>query len=287
MRAFMARRLVRCPVRDARAALGSAAAVLALVALAAAGCGENGASSGPSASAPVGGAASPVVQHWLSDLVAPPGVSFEVVFRRYNPAVDASSYFVWRQGNGRRRWDDVPIKPEGANVGDFSLEIDFSGGRHFGDPSIGCSWSTLRAGPGEALVRCRPSGASTFRYAPVTTALMSYVGETLPDETIAGRSASCYSLESPSALEGEFSRAVVCLDSSQGIPLRLEIESQTEYSYVVEMEAISVSLDEQNLVVPVELQPNPERPEFSWLRQFNGTVPLATLQLPDLSHFQQ
>jgi hypothetical protein len=261
--------------------------VLALVTLAAAGCGENGASSGPSGTTPADGAASPAARQEVQALLAPADVSFEVIFKSWSAYSKEPDYFVWRQGNGRRRWDDVPIKPEGANVGDFSLEIDFSGGRHFGDPSIGCSWSTLRAGPGEALVRCRPSGASTFRYAPVTTALMSYVGETLPDETIAGRSASCYSLESPSALEGEFSRAVVCLDSSQGIPLRLEIESQTEYSYVVEMEAISVSLDEQNLVVPVELQPNPERPEFSWLRQFNGTVPLATLQLPDLSHFQQ
>jgi hypothetical protein len=99
--------------------------------------------------------------------------------------------------------------------------------------------------------------------------------------------ASCYSLQSPLGLEREFRTAVVCLDSSQGIPLRLEIRSETEPSYNVDMEAVSVSLGEQNLIVPVELQPNPERPEFSWLRQFNGTVPLSTLQLPDFRQFEE
>jgi hypothetical protein len=48
------------------------------------------------------------------------------------------------------------------------------------------------------------------------------------------------------------------------------------------MIAISVSLDEQNLVVPVELQPVPDDP-LGALRVFNGTLAITTLQLPDLS----
>jgi hypothetical protein len=263
------------------------AALLALVALVVAGCDDNGRSSKPSASGAVGATLSPVAQQWLSDLLAPPDVSFEVVFRQYNWAGDAS-YFVWRQGSGRRRWDYVPITPEGLKAGVFSLETDFSAGASFSNSSIGCGWSTRPAGlgSGEAHVDCAPSGPDDPLLAPVTAALMSDVGEQLSEETIAGRRASCYSLQRPPAL-GQFDSAVVCLDSANGIPLRLEIEAGINYGLTVAMEAVSVSQEKQDLVVPVELQPDPRHPDFSGLRGFNGTVPIATLQLPDLGQFEQ
>jgi hypothetical protein len=216
----------------------------------------------------------------LSDLVAPPRVSFQVVFAQYDRP-GHSSYFVWRQGNGRRRWDDVPVTPEGLNMGDFSLEIDFSGGGRFGDPSLDCGWSTRPAGlgPGEAYVMCGPEGWGSSVFQPVSTALMSDVTGEVAPETILGRPASCYSLQPPPSLprsEG----AVVCLDSDSALPLRLEIEELS-----VKMEAISVSLSDQDLVVPVELQSDPEGTFGD--PYFNGTVPITTLQLPDLSQFEE
>ena len=256
-------------------------ALLLLGTLAAIGCDENEASDELDATAiaaTIAADAQEVLS--LSDLVAPPGVSFEVVFRQYKWPGKAS-YFVWRQGNGRRRWDDVPITPEGLNMGDFSLEIDFPAGARFGDPSVDCGWSTRPAGlgPGEAYVMCGPEGWGSSVFQPVSTALMSDVTGEVAPETILGRRASCYSLQPPPSLPGS-EGAVVCLDSDSALPLRLEIEELS-----VKMEAISVSLWDEDLVVPVELQPDPESTFGD--PYFNGTVPMSTLQLPDLGQFEQ
>jgi hypothetical protein len=263
---------------------------LALVALAAAGCDDDGASSDQPGAASSGDEASPAAQRWLSDLIASPDVSFEVVFREYDSTGNAS-YFVWRQGNGRRRWDYVPMTLEGLKAGHFSLEIDFPPRERFGDPSLGCGWSTSLAGPGEADVMCRSRGWNSSEYSPVIIALMSDVGERLPEETIAGRRASCYSLQDYSLFQERpglkhFDSALVCLDSANGIPLRLEIDFSIKYGLNVQMSAISISLEEQELVVPVELQPDPEHPGLDLFRRFRGTVPLSSLQLPDLSQFR-
>jgi hypothetical protein len=253
-----------------------------VIALGVSGCDENEASDELDATAiaaTIAADAQEVLS--VSDLIAPPAVSFQVVFAQYDRPGD-SSYFVWRQGNGRRRWDDVPITPEGLNIGDFSLEIDFSGGGRFGDPSLDCGWSTRPAGlgPGEAYVMCGPEGWGSSVFRPVSTALMSDVTGEVAPETILGRRASCYSLQpSPSLPRSE--GAVVCLDSDSALPLRLEIEELS-----VKMEAISVSLSDQDLVVPVELQPVPDDP-LGTLRVFNGIMPMTTLQLPDLSQFEE
>jgi hypothetical protein len=197
-----------------------------VIALAASGCDEDEPSDELDATAiaaTIAAEAEAIIS--LSDLIAPPRVSFQVIFR-YDWS-GHSSYFVWRQGDGRRRWDWVQ---RGLKAGDFSLEIDFAPGARFGDPSLGCGWSTRPAGlgPGEAYVRCSSWGGSSFSYGPVTTALgLDVTGEVAP-ETILGRPASCYSLQEPPSQPG-FDRAVACLDSDSGIPLRLEIdESQRE-----------------------------------------------------------
>lgn len=253
----------------------------AVIALSVSGCGENEASDELDATAiaaTIAADAQEVLS--VSDLVAPPAVSFQVVFRQYSSDGN-EAYLVWRQGNGRRRWDYVPITREGFDTGHFSLEIDFQPRSHFGDPSLDCGWSTRLAGlgPGEAYVMCSPGGWSSFFYLPVTTALEAGVGERLSDETIVSRRAFCYSLQRRPT-QPRFNGAVVCLDSTSGIPLRLEIDDPVSHIDVI---AISVSLDEQNLVVPVELQPVPGG--LFGDAYFNGTVPMSTLQLPDLSQF--
>jgi hypothetical protein len=259
---------------------GCLGGLLALVALIMTGCSSNSGTAqsvAVDATAIASRTATSPDEVSLSDLIAPPAVSFQIVFRLYDRP-GHSSYFFWRQGNGRRRWDYVPITPDGIDQGHFSLEIDFPGSR-FGDPSLGCGWSTRPPdlGPGEAYLMCGEGGWSSFYYDPVTIPLESSVGEQLSEETIAGRRASCYSLQPMGPRR--FDRALVCLDSASGIPLRIEIDDAVNG---VDMIAISVSLDKQDLVVPVELQPVPDDP-LGALRVFNGAVPMTTLQLPDLS----
>jgi len=277
MRAFMALRLLRCPVRDAPAALGRAAFALALVTLAAAGCGENGASSGPSGTTPADGAASPAARQEVQALLAPADVSFEVIFKSWTAYSKEPDYFVWRQGNGRRRWDIVYLQAGQPVLGELQIETGFSPGAPMGNRSMGCMWYTSPSLPEQVDLECSEGGGGAG-FGTLFIALFAFVKEGLPDQEIAGTTASCYSFDDP-----RFTVAALCVDSSQGIPLGLVAKSDADPTLTQVMEAISVSMTEQNLTVPLELKKDP----VTGIEQAKATVPISALQLPDFSQFQQ
>jgi hypothetical protein len=251
--------------------------VLALVTLTAAGCGENGASSGPSGTTPADGAASPAARQEVQALLARAGVSFEVIFKTWSAYSKEPDYFVWRQGNGRRRWDIVEFQAGQPNWGELQIETGFSLGVALGDPSMRCMWFISGSLPEQVDLECG-AGWGGGGFGTLVVALFSFVKERLPDQEIAGTTASCYSFDDP-----RFTVAALCVDSSEGIPLRLAAKSEADPTLTQVMEAISVSMTEQNLTVLLGLKKDP----LTGIEQAKATVPLSALQLPDLSQFQQ
>jgi hypothetical protein len=258
-------------------ALAGVAAVLALVALAAAGCGENGLPSGASRTTPADGAASPAARQEVQALLAPADVSFEVIFKNWTAYTKEPQYFVWRQGNGSRRWDIVEFQAGQPNWGELQIETGFSPEVALGDPSMGCMWFISGSLPEQVDLECS-AGWGGGGFGTLVVALFSFVKERLPDQEIAGKVASCFSFDDP-----RFTVAALCVDSSEGIPLRLAAKSEADPTLTQVMEAISVSMTEQNLTVPPELKKDP----VTSIEQAKATVPISSLQLPDLSQFQQ
>ncbi len=146
-----------------------------------------------------------------------------------------------------------------------------------GNPSMGCMWYTLLSLPEQVDLECS-EGWGGGGFGALVVALFSFVKERLPDQEIAGTTASCYSFDDP-----RFTVAALCVDSSEGIPLRLAAKSEADPTLTQVMEAISVSMTEQNLTVPLELKKDP----VTGIEQAKAIVPISTLQLPDLSQFQQ
>jgi hypothetical protein len=275
MRAFTARRLARSLARDARVALSGMAAVLALVVLAATGCGENGTSSRPGGATPADGTESPAARQEVQALLAPADVSFEVIFKSWGAYTKEPQYFVWRQGNGRRRWDIVQFQGGQPDWGELQIETGFAPGVALGDPSMGCMWFVSGSLPEQVDLECS-GGWGGGGFGTLVLALFSFVKETLPDQAIAGMTASCYSFDDP-----RFTVTALCVDSSNGIPLRLAAKSEADPTLTQVMEAVSVSMTEQDLTVPLELKEDP----VTGIEQAKATVPISTLQLPDFSQF--
>jgi hypothetical protein len=258
------------------------AVTLAIVALVAVACRDSArqASSTGSGGAPaVTSTASPVARQKFSALIAPPDVSLEVIFERRDPYSRQPQYFVWRQGNGMRRWDWISFNSGKPSLGQFSIETAFSPGAPLGNPSIDCGWYIDRAlPPSQVHVGCGWGGWSLPVFQPLADAVSSYVAERLADRTIAGRTATCYSFDSP-----KYTATVFCLDPSQGIPLLLSTIGTRDELFSQEMQSISVSMVQQNIVVPpIELEEHPVIGE-----QGQAIVPISTLQLPDLSEFEE
>jgi hypothetical protein len=221
------------------------------------------------------------------DLIAPPTVPFEVVFYWQAPLRgDAEGYFVWRQGNGLRRWDLVMFHEGKAGASEFSIESDFSPGERWGRGGMTCSYYQTSAPSNEVSVSCGEGSQLPSR--PLQEALWATVvrKQWVSEEQIAGRTATCYSLW----FRG-YDRMVFCLDARAGIPLLLDTEAPwyiTNSTNMAEsMVALSVSTADQNLVIPVQLEPNPDYPDLPDLRKFEGTVNTSALQLPDLPRFEQ
>ena len=269
MRAFTARRLARSLARDARVALCGMAAALALVVLAATGCGENG-----------GGPATSIAPLRFSDIVAPLDVSFAVAFTAQGLYFNAPERFVWRQGNGMIRWDIMVCDSGQPCMGYMSIESETR--PEEGYYAMGCVWhrqSSLGAdGTPQARVSCGESGTVAEGVSDLFNAMSSLFDQRLPDQTIAGRKASCYSFDDPT-----MSLAVFCIDASEGIPLLLSTVNMVDPGFTQDMRAVSVSTASQDLTFPVQL----EKSAVTHLWQFEGMVPMSTLQLPDWSQFEE
>jgi hypothetical protein len=221
--------------------------------------------------------ASTVQQQEVADLVAQPDVSFEVVFRWLDENAKEPGYFVWKQANGRRRWDSVRLEGGQPVMGSISVETAFSPGVAMGNPSVQCLWFISRTKPDQVNLECVAGGwGGAFGFLPLV--LFSVVDERVPDQKIAGRVASCYSLKDP-----RLSVALLCVDSSEGIPLGLAMAGEDDPSLSQIMEARSVSVTEQNLAVPLELVEDP----LTGIEQARATVPFSSLQLPDFRHFAE
>ncbi len=242
--------------------------VTAALALALAGCTETG-EEATSSSGDTGASGG---QERGYDLVADPGISFQITFLWENPPRGRQGYFVWTQGNGRRRWDTVVLEGGEPLRGSISIEAAFSPGVNSGFPSLGCSWVTAAKLPeGQVLVFCGSGGRPELYF--VSEALYALIDKSVQDQTVAGRNASCYSLAYP-----DYTTMVLCVDSSQGIPLLLATENVADTRFTVWMEAISISTAEQNLMIPFGLEGDP-REGFP---DYEGQVPISELLLPDL-----
>lgn len=271
MRAFTPSKFTRWSGRHARAALGSAAVVLALVTVTASGCG--GASTG-------GHTSTPIAPLRFSDLVAPPDVSFAVAFTAQGLYFNAPERFVWRQGNGMIRWDIVASQSGEPDMGWISIESETRPDK--GYYTMGCLWfrqsSPGADGTPQARVSCSESGTVEAGVSDLFNAMSSLFDQRLPDQTIAGRKASCYSFDDPT-----MSLAVFCVDASEGIPLLLSTVNVVDPGFTQDMRALSVSTAEQELEFPIRLEKDPV--DGWW--QFEGIVPISTLQLPDFSQFEE
>jgi len=271
MRRFTAPRLLRWSAQNARVALSGAAAVLALVALTASGCGG----------APTGGDTStPIASLRFSDIAAPPSVSFAVAFTAQGLRFDAPERFVWRQGNGMTRWDIVPSKSGEPDLGWISVESETRPDK--GYYAMKCLWHR-QTWPGadgtpQASLSCSEAGSVAEGVLPLFSAMSSWFDERLPDQTVAGRKASCYSFDDPT-----MSVAVFCVDASQGIPLLLSTVDPVDPRLTQDLRALSVSTESQELHFPTQLEKSP----VTHVWQFEGMVPMSTLQLPDWSQFEE
>jgi hypothetical protein len=266
-------------VRRSRSLRCSMAATLLVTALALAGCrgmGDKLASGQADSTSSEHTTSAPSSQEKGSQLIARPDVGFSVLFKWQNPDRGEQGYFLWRQGTGMRRWDIVKFVGTEDAVGSFSIETDFSGALTMGWPRLDCLWGRVDSPPDNVLIGC--GTGLDVEFMPVQDALHSKTGGRLSDRTIAGRSASCYSFAHP-----EYSLGVLCVDSSEGIPLLLTTENLVDTRFSQSMQAAYVSTADPGLVVPFGLEADP-REGFP---DFQNTVPFSTLELLDLSGFKE
>jgi hypothetical protein len=279
MRPFTCLRAVCRLARRPRATL-CCAALLALAALLVVGCGDGGTSSAPSdGSSPSVGTSNLVDAQTVKDLIAPRDVSFCVGFTSEGQyPFTGSEYLFWRQGNRMARWDIVQSGSEEPASGWISIVSDIPGSVSLPYTSMGCLWFRQRSPGPYGTPQARLSCSEGARLPDLLSLVMpNDITEQLPDNSVAGRKASCYSFDNPMLSVGEF-----CVDS-QGIPLLLSTVSRRDLRLTQETRAVSVSTAEQELEFPVELQRSPV--DGWWV--FEGVVPISTLQLPDLSQFEE
>jgi hypothetical protein len=229
-----------------------------------------------------GSASTPITPLRFSDLVAPPDVSFAVAFTAQGLYFNAPERFIWRQGNGMIRWDIVTSQAGEPDTGWISVETSNSSPEALAYKAMGCVWhrqASLGAdGMPQARVSCSESGTVESGVSDLFNVMSSLFDRRLPDQTIAGRRASCYSFDDPT-----MSLAVFCVDASEGIPLLLSTVNRVNRAFTQDMRAVSVSTAEQELGFPVQLDKHP----VTQLWQFEGTVAISSLQLPDFSELEE
>jgi hypothetical protein len=125
-------------------------------------------------------------------------------------------------------------------------------------------------------VWCGSGGELIFN--PVEEMLILPTDRTLKGQTIAERSASCYSFREP-----HYSLMAFCVDATEGIPLLITTESGTDSRLTQSMVAISVSTEEQGLAVPFGLEADPVK----GFPDYEGVVPISDLGLPHLPELEQ
>ena len=281
MRGFTAPRLVRSSARDARVVLSGAAAVLVLVVLAATGCGDNAAPAGrSSASSPTAGApVSPVGQR-VSSLIAPRHVPFAVAFTsQVLWPFTGPEYLFWSPGKGVVRWDMVPSGSDAPATGWFTIDNDTAPAGDLPYTTMQCLWFRQSSPGADGTPQARISCSEGGRPPDVLFGAMVFdITEGLPDQTIAGRRASCYSFDYPT-----MSLAVFCVDASAGIPLLLSTVNMVDPRFTQDMRAVSVSTADQKLEFPIQLE---KSPVDGWW-EFEGQVPISALQLPDFGPFEE
>lgn len=177
------------------------------------------------------------------------------------------------------RWDIVPSGSGEPEMGWISIESDAPLAADLPYDSMGCLWfrrgSSGADGTPQADLSC--SEGASFPGLLHYVMVFDITGR-LPDQIVAGRTASCYSFD-----DASFSDAVFCVDSSKGIPLLLSTVSRWEPGVTQEIRAVSVSMAEQELGLPIQLERHP----VSRALQFEGTVPMSTLRLPDFSQIEE
>jgi hypothetical protein len=260
-------------------------ALSVMVVVGCSGATSRGDSTAATSKPPATATTSPLVEQLGTDLIAHPASSFAVTFKWENPARHEQGFLVWRQGNGVRRWDLVQTEDgKAARGGSITFETDFSTSGALGSHSLGCLWVagpsapiTRNAPPGQAFASC--SGGGNVIFKPIHDTLLSRLGTLLRDPTIAGRRASCYSLD-----DWRFTAATLCVDASHGIPLLIMTEYDPNYGdsrFSQSMEAISVSTAEQDVPVPLGLDPDAPNPSYE------GMAALSDLGLPDLPELEE
>lgn len=274
MRWLTTSRLVGC-LREKRLAAWCVG-LLTLVALVAAGCDDNRTPTGASDGSPVELTQPPwTPETALRDLLAPSAVSFAVTFEwQSSQPPHTGSVMVWRQGSGVRRWDWVAFESGEPTQGEFSIEGRPPGRDAVPYDDMHCDWWVPDTG--NASVSCI-EGSGGGRLGLLSVPLIYLARDRLPDRSIADRTAACYAFD-----VRHYSATEVCLDPS-GIPLYLSMKELAHSVPVLEMRALSVSMPEQTLDFPVELEKDP--PFGDWVLE--GEVRLSTLDLPDVSQFEE
>jgi hypothetical protein len=130
---------------------------------------------------------------------------------------------VWRQAEGRRRWD-ATLAPTGTvpTSGAYRIQTEFQPSSNLSTTFADCEWTTDDVPGGEASVDC--SQPQTL--APIFDALLETIlgGSAVPsnqfgDTNIAGQDDSCYEIVLPSGGAGR-----LCMDR-EGVLLSFEVSS--------------------------------------------------------------
>lgn len=143
--------------------------------------------------------------------------------------------FVWRQGDGWRRWDTLD-----TNRGDIYIETEIPQDDFVGDDSRDCSWR-LQATGDRVFIECSTGARNAFVILEVQDALIGLQGDALPARTIAGRTATCFRYASRN-------KGSMCLDTTFGVPLYLSVDCRTATCF--ELTAVSLSPESQQLSFP-------------------------------------
>ncbi|MHB8685094.1 MAG: hypothetical protein ACYC9X_12305 [Dehalococcoidia bacterium] len=193
-------------------------------------------------------------------MIAQAQVPFEVTFT-WNLGIGggAKGTFVWRQTDGKRRWDAAVREANGTRSGDFSVESDLTRDAQVAGPRAmvpSCNW-ILKAAATEASVECVQAygpygsgGPISGELASALSLALAYdarVATPLPGRTIAGRDADCYQFVQPDGSTGN-----LCVDKKTHIPLYFAAAGRRR-GPVQEIQASNLSLLAPSVAMPNDI----------------------------------
>jgi hypothetical protein len=198
------------------------------------------------------------------DLLGPTGqATFDVTFDWPESTARDNGAFAWRQKDGMRRWDFFIKKSEYPAGGNFSIASDFPEVGLFAKSVESCVWYRKPSDP-DVNLSCGHGDSGGDIANQLVFLPQLRVKDILPQRTIAGRTADCYSFGSPTGSDR------LCLDTATKVPLAFEVRD-TDGSILATVEAISVSEDVSDFV-PANLPVDKASP----------AVPIASLKLPGI-----